>query len=317
MPKKEDPNLLVGFHTSDDAGIYKLTDELAVVSTADYITPPVNDGYLFGQIAAANALSDIYAMGATPVMCLNLVSFPSEKLPVETLHQIVKGALSKITESGAVLAGGHSIDDDEPKFGLAVTGTVHPKHYWANIGAEPGDVLILTKPLGSGVLFNANLKGWVSKRALDKCIGTLTRLNRTAAEVLSRLDVHAATDITGFGLAGHGMEMAKGSGVTIIMTMENLPVMDEALAMYEKGMTTGVNALNRQLVQDHFEFAQKFNPWQEEIFFDPQTSGGLLVSLPEDQGKAALEALAEQGETEARIVGEVRSFNGQTHIVVE
>ena len=215
------------------------------------------------------------------------------------------------------MAGGHSIDDDEPKFGLAVTGTVHPKRYWANTGAEPGDVLILTKPVGSGVLFNANLKGWVSKQALDKCIETLTRLNRTAADVFRRFDVHAATDITGFGLAGHGMEMAKGSGVTMILTMENLPTMDEALAMYEKGMTTGVNAHNRKLVQKYFKFMQPLNPWQEEIFFDPQTSGGLLVSIPMDQGQEALDALAEQGETATRIIGEVRSFNGQTHVVVE
>ena len=308
---------MVGFHTSDDAGIYQLTDELAVVSTADYITPPVNDGYLFGQIAAANALSDVYAMGATPIMCLNLVSFPSEKLPADTLHQIVKGALSKITEAGAVLAGGHSIDDEEPKFGLAVTGTVHPQRYWANTGAKPGDVLILTKPLGSGVLFNANLKGWVSKEALDQCIETLTRLNQTAANVFRRFDVHAATDITGFGLAGHGMEMAKGSGVTMAFSVENLPVMAEALAMYEKGMTTGVNSLNRKLVQERFSFEHQLHPWQEEIFFDPQTSGGLLVSIPEIQAQEALDALAEKGETEAGVIGKVMAFNGNTHLVVE
>ncbi len=308
---------MVGFHTNDDAGVYQLSEELAVVSTADYITPPVNDGFLYGQISAANALSDIYAMGATPVMCLNLVSFPSQKLPMETLHQIVKGALSKITEAGAVLAGGHSIEDDEPKFGLAVTGTVHPQRYWANTGAQPGDVLILTKPVGSGVLFNANLKGWVSKEALDKCIETLIRLNRTAAEVLSQFDVHAATDITGFGLAGHGMEMAKGSDVTLVLDGDSVPIMDEALAMYEKGMTTGVNAHNRKVVEDHFKFAQKLKPWEEEIFFDPQTSGGLLVSIPAANGEEALKALAVQGETEARIVGEVRPLKNTTHVLVE
>jgi len=316
LPKREDPKLLVGFHTSDDAGIYRLTDELAVVSTADYITPPVNDGYLFGQIAAANALSDIYAMGATPVMCLNLVNFPSQKLPAETLHQIVQGALSKITEAGAVLAGGHSVEDDEPKFGLAVTGTVHPDRYWANTGAQPGDVLILTKPLGSGVLFNANLKGWVSKAALDKCIGTLTRLNRTAAEILRRFDVHAATDITGCGLAGHSLEIARGSNVTLVIEGDSVPAMDESLAMYEKGMTTGVNSHNRKLVQRHFEFGSKRKPWQEELFFDPQTSGGLLVSIPKAQGQGALEALIGQGETEVQVIGEVYPFNGRTHVLV-
>ncbi len=171
LPRNQDPNLLVGYDTSDDAGIYRLTDDLALITTADYITPPVDDPRIFGQIAAANALSDVYAMGGRPLTCLNLVSFPSKKLPPEMLHQIVAGALEKITEAGAVLAGGHSIEDDEPKFGLAVTGIVHPERFWTNTGAQTGDVLVLTKPIGSGVIFNANLKnGFPPKHWQVPCI---------------------------------------------------------------------------------------------------------------------------------------------------
>jgi selenide,water dikinase len=251
LPKHEDPNLLVGYETSDDAGIYRLTDDLAVIMTADYITPPVNDPYVFGQIAAANAISDVYAMGGRPIACLNLVSFPVKKLPMDVLHQIVAGALNKITEAGAVLAGGHSIEDEEPKFGLAVTGVVHPDKFWTNRGARPGDVLILTKPIGSGVLFNANLKQWVSKKAMDACVAAISTLNRTAAEVMAGFDIHAATDVTGFGLSGHGFEMANASEVCLEIEMARLPIMDEALAVYKKGMRTGVNIYNRQMLEKH------------------------------------------------------------------
>ena len=199
LPKNEDPNLLVGFDTSDDAGIYKLTEEIAIINTADYITPPVNDPFIFGQIAAANSISDVYAMGGRPITCLNLVNFPDGKLPTEQLQRISARALKKITESGAVLAGGHTVEDSEPKFGLAVTGVVHPEKIWRNIGVQPDDALILTKPIGSGVIFNANLKGKVSKKAFDACIKTVITLNRQAAEIFLNYDVHAATDISGFG----------------------------------------------------------------------------------------------------------------------
>jgi selenide, water dikinase len=250
--------LLVGYQTNDDAGVYRLTDDIAIVATADFITPPVNDPYQFGQIAAANALSDIYAMGGQPKVCLNLVCFPSKKLPAEDLNRIVAGALSKITEAGAVLAGGHSVEDDEPKFGLSVVGVVHPDQYWTNKGACAGDALVLTKPLGSGVLFNANLKGWVSQEAMAKCIATLVRLNRQAAETMRAFEIHAATDITGFGLAGHALEMAKASDTGISFRMSDLPIMDEALEMYRKGTTTGVNGFNHTLVADHIQFEKPY-----------------------------------------------------------
>ena len=300
----------MGFGTSDDAGIYRLDDQTALITTADFITPPVNDPYLYGQIAAANAISDVYAMGGRPVTCLNLVAFPSAKLDNEILHGIIAGALNKITESGAVLAGGHSIEDEEPKFGLAVTGIVHPDKYWRNNGARPGDALILTKPLGSGVLFNANLKKWVSESAFKACCDTLTTLNRRAAEILTDYSVHAATDVTGFGISGHAMEMAQGSQATLEIEVAALPLMDEALEMYHKGMRTGVNRKNRELVAAQTEIVAQLPAWHEEILFDPQTSGGLLVALPAAQADPLLEALGAAGVTAAVRIGQVTALDG-------
>jgi len=306
----------VGFDTADDAGVYKLTDELAIITTADYITPPVDDGYLFGQIAAANALSDVYAMGGRPITCLNLVNFPSKKLAPEILNQIISGALNKITEAGAVLAGGHSIEDDEPKFGLAVTGVVHPLKFWANGGAHPGDVLVLTKPIGSGVLFNANLKNWVSTVALDACLATVSSLNQAAADIFKDFSIHAVTDVTGFGLAGHGFEMASASGVGLIIDFDSVPVMHESFDMYRKGMSTGSNAFNRQIIGNHLRFKKDLLAWHQEILFDPQTSGGLLASVPEDQGPMLLEKLHAKGIEKARIIGRVeKSKNGPLIVI--
>ena len=316
MPKNEDPNLLVGFDTSDDAGVYKLTEEIAIINTADYITPPVNDPYIYGQIAAANSISDVYAMGGKPVTCLNLVNFPDGKLPTEHLHRIIEGALDKITESGAVLAGGHTVDDSEPKFGLAVTGIVHPEKIWRNVGALPGDELILTKPIGSGVLFNAKLKDKVSKNAFDSCIGNVTTLNKQAAEIFLSYDVHAATDITGFGLAGHGLEMAQGSDASLHINLDAVPVMDEAYKMYELGISTGVNKHNRAKVMPSIHFNDSAKTEKREILFDPQTSGGLLVSLPKDQAKEAIEKLHNTGLTDAKLIGKAKEPDSKIQIFV-
>jgi selenide,water dikinase len=285
------------------------------VTTADFITPPVDDPYLYGQIAAANAISDIYAMGGKPLTCLNLVCFPPDKLDPEVLHQMVAGALSKITEAGAVLAGGHTVEDDEPKFGLSVTGIVHPQKFWANSGARPGDVLILTKPVGSGVLFNANIKKWVSPKALDECLSILTMLNKTAAEVMADYEIHAATDITGFGLAGHGYEMAKASNVCLEIRVNDIPVMREALDMYNKGMTTGVNASNQQLVEKCTCFDTELPAWHREIVYDPQTSGGLLVALPESQSQNLLQKLKDADVKDARIIGRVSDKQDSTYLI--
>ena len=305
---------MVGFDTNDDGGVYRISDDTALITTADFITPPVDDPFVFGQIAAANAISDVYAMGGKPLTCINLVGFPSGKLGPEILHGIVEGALSKITEAGAVLAGGHTTDDEEPKFGLAVTGVVHPDKIWRNVGTQPGDAIILTKPVGSGVIFNANLKDWISDEALAACISTITTLNKVAAETISQFDIHAATDVTGFGLAGHGLEMAQGSGVTLEIDIDAIPVMDEALSSYERGMTTGVNDVNRQLVEPHLEFEREIPFWHQEIVIDPQTSGGLLFALPANQAAAVIEALHGNGITAATQIGTAAEQNGSLHL---
>lgn len=315
LPRSEDPNLLVGYGTNDDAGIYRLTDEIAIVTTADFITPPVNNPYEFGQIAAANAISDIYAMGAEPKVCLNLVSFPSKVLPPDHLHQIVAGALNKITESGAVLAGGHSVEDSEPKFGLSVVGIVHPQKFWTNGGAQPGDRLILTKPLGSGVLFNANLKKWVSGAAMAECVRITTTLNKYAANALSKFDVHGVTDVTGFGLAGHALEMAKASGVCLEIALDALPIMDEAIEMYRKGMRTGVNAFNERLVAHHCRINSQHPRWHQQILYDPQTSGGLLVAIPSGQSAAAIQAVNQTQDMKAAMIGEVHPLKDKTQLI--
>ena len=315
LPRNNDPNLLVGFETSDDASVYQLNNDVAVITTADFITPPVDDPYIFGQIAAANSISDVYAMGGKPITCLNLVGFPSNKLEPEVLHGIVSGALSKINEAGAVLSGGHTTDDDEPKFGLCVTGIVHPDKIWRNVGAIPGDLLILTKPIGSGVIFNANLKQKISKDALFECIEIITTLNKKAAEIMGDFDIHAATDITGFGLAGHGLEMAKGSNVTLNINVDAVPLMNEALEMYRNGVTTGVNSSNRELVENYMEFRKAIPKWHEEIFVDPQTSGGLLVSLPEKQGIDLLSRLHSAGIDRAAIIGDVTRLQNSSYLV--
>jgi selenide,water dikinase len=314
LPKNEDPNLLVGFDTGDDAGVYRLTDEIALITTADFITPPVNDPYTFGQIAAANAISDVYAMGGRPLTCLNLAMFPAKKLDPEILGQIVAGALSKITEAGALLAGGHTIEDDEPKFGLAVTGVVHPQKYWSNRGVMPEDVIILTKPIGSGVLFNANIKNKVSDGAMEECVSIVTTLNRKAAEVLAEFEVHAATDISGFGLAGHSYEMVKGSQVSMEFSMGRIPIMKEALEMYKGGVTTGLNNYSRRLVAGAIRFEEDLPPWHKEIVYDPQTSGGLLVAVPESQGEAIVKALQAEGVRWASMVGKVTPLRDSNHL---
>jgi selenide,water dikinase len=315
LPANRDPNLLVGYETSDDAGVYRLTDDMAFITTADFITPPVNDPYVFGQIAAANALSDVYAMGGRPITCLNLAGFPSKKLGLDVLNRIVAGGLNKITEAGAVLAGGHTTEDDEPKYGLAVTGIVHPMRFWSNAGARPGDVLVLTKPLGSGVLFNANLKGWVSTAALAECLTVITQLNRTAAEIMQGFEIHAATDITGFGLSGHAFEMARGSQVQLRLSIGALPIMKEALEMYERGMSTGVNLHNRRLVENHIRFENELPSWHREIVYDPQTSGGLMVAVPEHKGWELVTTLLQAGVAPAAVIGRVDRLEDDTYLV--
>ena len=301
-----DENLLVGFETSDDGAVYRVSPDIALISTVDFITPPVDDPWWFGQIAAANSLSDIYAMGGVPLTALNLVMYPSKKLDMGLLKDILRGGSEKIKESGASMAGGHSVDDNEPKYGLAVTGQVHPERILTNRGSRPGDALVLTKPLGTGVLFNANRSGKLPYQELEDLLPQIAALNRKAIETALNFEIHACTDITGFGIMGHSLEMARGGKVAIEMMYESLPFYPNALQMYQKGESTGSNKANRQLANGFWQAASPLSHQEEELLFDPQTSGGLLLSVPEAQGDNLLKALHAAGVDSAVKVAEVR-----------
>lgn len=306
QPSK-DSNLLVGFETCDDAAVYRISPDMAIISTVDYITPPVDDPYWFGQIAAANSLSDVYAMGGKPLTALSLVMFPSTKLDIGLLKEILRGGSDKVQEADASIAGGHSVDDNEPKYGLAVTGIVHPDRILTNCGAQPGDALILTKPLGTGVLFNACRSGKLPYRELEAILPEVAALNRNAIETALKFDVHACTDVTGFAIMGHTLELAKGSGVQIDIFYDELPFHPNALDMYQKGETTGSNKPNRKLAEGFWEAASKRSIHEEALLFDPQTSGGLLLSVPNDQAAKLVSELKEAGVKAAAAVGEVVS----------
>ena len=301
-----DPNLLVGIETADDAAVYRLTSEIAIISTVDFITPPVDDPYWFGLIAAANSISDIYAMGGKPMTALNLVMFPSKKLDMGLLREILRGGQDKVTEADACLVGGHSVDDEEPKYGLCVNGSVHPDRVITNAGSEHGDVLILTKPIGTGVLFNAVRSGRMAFRELEReVLPTVAELNAKAIDVALRFDLHACTDITGFGIAGHLLEIARGCGAKVRLDHSALPIYPGAVEMYTKGETTGTNAANREMVQDDLEIRVVLSGPQQELLFDPQTSGGLLLSVPDAQADELLADLKSAGIASAAGVGSV------------
>jgi selenide,water dikinase len=304
---KRDSNLLVGIETSDDAAVYRLSDEIAMVNTVDFITSPVDDPYWFGQIAAANSISDIYSMGAKPFTALNVVMFPSGKLDMGILKEILRGGNDKVIEAGACLAGGHTVDDNEPKYGRCVNGVVHPDRIITNAGARPGDALILTKPLGSGVLFNAVRAGKFDRKELEQAIlPTIAALNGPAMKNALAYELHACTDITGFGLLGHLLEMAAGSGVHTVIKYLDLPFYPGAHDMYKKGQTTGSNKANRTLVARHpLALDVDLTLSQEELLYDPQTSGGLLLSLPKDQADQLLRDLHKAGIKDAIKIGEM------------
>lgn len=300
-----DPDLLVGFATNDDAAVYRIGSETAVIGTVDFITPPVDDPYWFGQIAAANSLSDVYAMGGRPVLALNLVMFPSKALDLGLLREILRGGNDKVVEAGACMAGGHSVEDNEPKYGLSVTGLVHPREVWTNAGARAGDALVLTKPLGTGVLFNAGRAGKLPYAELETLLPTIAALNRAATEVARGFEVHACTDITGFGILGHTAEMARASGLGFRLDYRRLPFHEQALPMYRKGQTTGSNEANRKAAQGFWERRLALSADEEELLFDPQTSGGLLIALPGAQAAPLAAALKTAGMPAAAVVGDV------------
>lgn len=304
LPKFQDPDLLVGIETSDDGAIYKVTDDVAVIQTLDFFTPVVDDPYTFGQIAAANALSDIYAMGGEPKVALNIVAWPNCVNP-QLLGQIMAGGADKVKEAGAVLAGGHSIQDDEPKYGLSVTGFVHPDKIFKNCGAKPGDVLILTKPLGTGIVNTAVKADLASEEARKEVIRVMTALNKKAKQVIEKYEVHSCTDVTGFGLAGHCMEMAQGSGVTIELHMADVPVQTEAPEYARMGIIPEGAYRNRSYTEDQID-AGSTEEYLMDLFYDPQTSGGLLVSVKPEEAQKILKDLFSVGmETAYGIIGTV------------
>ena len=302
LPKFHDPDLLVGTDTSDDAAVYRVSDDLALIQTLDFFTPVADDPYDFGQIAAANALSDVYAMGGTPKTALNIVAFP-KNMDVEILGEILRGGVDKVMEAGAVLAGGHTIQDDTPKYGLSVTGFVNPKSFWKNYGAQTGDKLILTKPLGAGIVNTAIKADLASETAREAVLMSMKRLNRDACEVFQKFKIHACTDVTGFGLGGHATEMAVASDKTIVIDTECLPVLPGVEEYASMGLIPGGAYRNR-------EFAGKYGVksdavlWREDLLFDPQTSGGLLAAVREEDVKEIMKQLEAAG-LQAGVIGEV------------
>lgn len=303
LPLEDDPNLLVGRETSDDAGVYRLSEDVALVQTVDFITPVVNDPYDFGRIAAANALSDVYAMGGRPLTAMNVVCFPVKSMDKAILREILRGGLEKIHEAGAALVGGHSVEDSEIKYGLSVTGLVHPDRVLTNAGVKPGDALILTKPLGTGVLATAIKAGLISGEAQKRAIETMAALNKKAAEIMAEHPVNGCTDVTGFGLLGHTLEMATGSKVTITLFAENIPLLPEVMGSVQIGLVPAGSFSNRNFCAHQICKPEAIDPLLLDILADAQTSGGLLISLPEDRAPALLNDLKAGGVPDAAIIG--------------
>ena len=290
LPKFTDPMLLVGPETSDDAAVYKINDELAMIHTVDFFPPVVDDPYMYGQIAAANALSDVYAMGGVPKLALNVVAFPNCLGP-EVLEEILRGGADKVMEAGAVLAGGHTINDKEPKYGLCVTGFVHPDKMWKNYGAEAGDILILTKPLGCGILNTAIKAEMASREEIERVQKVMAKLNKYAAEIALKYTIHSCTDVTGFSLAGHSLEMAKGSHKTLVIQTENLPIIKGVEEYAQMGLIPEGAYRNRDFAGSEVRSEIK-ELWMEDLVFDPQTSGGLLLAVPPEEADALAKELS-------------------------
>lgn len=307
MPQINDPNVLVGTNTADDAAVYKVTDSLAIVQTVDYFTPVVDDPYTFGAITAANSLSDIYAMGAQPLFALNIVGFPSKKLSMEVLAEILKGGAAKAVEAGINIIGGHTIDDPEPKYGMAVTAVINPSDVITNAGAKIGDVLVLTKPLGIGIITTAMKKGLVSQETINEAITVMSTLNKNAAEAMIKVGVNACTDVTGFGFLGHLHEMIKASGVGAKIVISDIPVMQEAwdLINYESGVVPGGTVRNLEFLKENIVVAPDISQSELLVLADAQTSGGLLMSVDEKKLSQLMEGLKEAGVPTMAVVGKI------------
>jgi selenide,water dikinase len=303
LPASEHPDVIVGTETSDDAGVFRLRPDLAIVNTVDFFTPIVDDPYVFGQIAAANALSDIYAMGAEPRTALNIVGFPKGTLDLDVLREILKGGAERVHEAGAVILGGHTIIDRELKYGLAVTGIVHPDRVIRNVGVREGDALVLTKPLGTGIIATALKRRKASKQSVREAVFSMVALNRRPSEIMRGFPVHACTDVTGYALLGHAVEMAMGSGVTIVLESGRLPLLRGAARLARAGCLTGGCTRNREYLKNKIIIDPSIREDLVDIAFDPQTSGGLLIALPADEAPALVVELQANGIGAAGIVG--------------
>ncbi len=305
MPLISDPNLIVGMEHAEDAGVYKLREDLAIVLSLDFFTPIVDDPYTFGQIAAANSLSDVYAMGGTPIAAMNIICFPIKTMDISILQEVLRGGLDKMREAGVLLVGGHSVDNNELKYGLSVAGTIHPQKVIRNTGARAGDTLILTKPLGTGII-NTALKGAMAdERSVAGSVECMTALNKTASELMTEMEVHACTDVTGFGLLGHACEMIEGEDVGMAVYTSKIPILPGTEEYAKMGLVPGGTIRNRDFRLPMIEHASEISDEKLLILFDAQTSGGLLISVPEAQAPVLLERLHQQGIKDAAIIGEV------------
>ncbi|MGL5000273.1 MAG: selenide, water dikinase SelD [Cetobacterium sp.] len=312
LPSVEDKNLIVGFEKSDDAAIYKLTDEIALIQTLDFFTPMTEDPYIFGQIAAANSLSDVYAMGGEPKTAMNIVCFP-EKENIEILGEILRGGAEKIAEAGAVLSGGHSIHDPEVKYGLSVTGLIHPDKVLKNYGSKEGDVLIITKPLGTGIISTASKVEIIPEEVKKEWIKIMTTLNKYSAEIIRDYSVSACTDITGFGFLGHAYEMAVASEKTFVLEQELIPYLEIAKTFAKEFYINSMGQKNRNYLNDKVDISS-VPFWLQEILLDPQTSGGLLFSLPSNEASEVMDKLNAL-DIKSSLIGTVDKYNGK-YIVV-
>lgn len=297
---RRDPQLIIGIQDGDDAGVYQLTQELALIQTVDFFPPIVDDPWHFGRIAAVNALSDVYAMGGKPICAMSLVAFPAKKLPLEVLDRTMAGALSALDEAGALLVGGHSIDDSEFKFGLSVSGLVHPKKIFTKRGVRSGDVLLLTKPLGTGIISTALKAGLATPHAQQAALDSMSRLNASAAEAAKAFEIHACTDVTGFGLAGHALEMLAAGDAGLEISLSALPLLPQLEEYCAQGLLPGGLHRNRKYYGPRVE-GLPAEDWRGDVLFDPQTSGGLLVALAEDQAEKLLKELQLRGVEAFRI----------------
>jgi selenide,water dikinase len=303
LPASRHRDVIVGTETSDDAGVFRLRPDLAIVNTVDFFTPIVDDPYTFGQIAAANALSDVYAMGGEPTTALNIVGFPKGTLDIAVLADIIKGGAERVAAADAVLIGGHTIIDKELKYGLAVTGVIHPDHVIRNVGIQRGDALVLTKRLGTGIITTALKRRKAPPSSVRAAVASMIALNRAASRVMRRYPVHACSDVTGFGLLGHAYEMASGSGVTVRLESARLPLLPGAARLAEAGFLTGGCTRNREYLEDRIGVAASVRKPLVEVAFDPQTSGGLLIAVPARNADELVDDLRARGVADAAIVG--------------